>query len=330
MKERYRLGIIGAGGITETNHLPSIKNIEELEVQWIYDKNPARSKLLSEMYNINAVNELTDAQWEQVDICLLAIPYGFRNEYIHKCASLGKALYVEKPFATTVAEHQAYAALFRPGHLAIGFQRRYYKTIAVLEFLVQSGLFGKLLKIEFNQGYFSLKGGAGHLSDAKLSGGGVIIESAIHALDQILMITHATGVSVDFVRSVASKGIDYDTEFGATITAEQGQIQLSAGISTLRNLDNGVTFQFESAIVRTELNADEAIHVVPNNGDKFKIDSISGFTCSRPVAASMNTSFYFFWKEFLQGYKNSMNNITEASSSILTTALIEGLYARIN
>src|SRR4051812_31184350 len=103
------VGVIGAGQIVEFNHLSVLKTRSNVSVAWLYDTDDARANLLSSMYAVRSItrSELPAAVGE-VDICLLAVPYGYRTEYINLCAGSDTALYVEKPFATTVAEHQGY------------------------------------------------------------------------------------------------------------------------------------------------------------------------------------------------------------------------------
>jgi predicted dehydrogenase len=190
--------------------LPVLKNLEQVEIVWQYDKNEKRSALIEKMFDVKALDE-ADIQFaiRDIDICLLTIPYGVRKEFIEKCAALNKSMYVEKPFARTTAEHEYYCKLFSPYKLAVGFQRRFYKIVTFLQLAINGNFFGALKEIVFTEGYFNIKGGSKFLSDVNLSGGGVIIESAIHSLDQILLITSANNVEVTEVNSFHKDLLDY-------------------------------------------------------------------------------------------------------------------------
>ena len=97
----YKIGIIGAGIIAEFSHIPVLKTIPDVKVQWVFDKNSDRSRLLSDMYGIDIKHEeALEKGIEEVDICLLTVPFGVRIPYIQICADKNKAVYVEKPFAT--------------------------------------------------------------------------------------------------------------------------------------------------------------------------------------------------------------------------------------
>ncbi len=60
--KQYKIGVIGAGKIVENNHLPVLKNINNINVEWVYDTNSVRSKLLTSMYGVPSVS---GADWEK-------------------------------------------------------------------------------------------------------------------------------------------------------------------------------------------------------------------------------------------------------------------------
>jgi len=333
LENNYRVGIIGAGAIVESSHIPVLKVLPGISIQWVYDRDTSRSQLVSKMFRIPVLeNEEMEKAIEDIDICLLTIPYGARRKYIELCAAKGKALYVEKPFAITAGEHIDYCKLFQPYELAIGFQRRYYQTAGLLKNLVRSELFGRLQKIQFNQGYFALKGNKPFLSDAALAGGGVIIESAIHTLDQLLLITGATAVNVKDALSLQKNGIDYDSKFETVLSGKDIFIEVGAGISSMRNLSNGVHFFFEHASVMCSMSPDEKPGIFDKNGKRLSLDigRIENGDNAGENARSIGAAFYFFWKDFLSAIGTKSPNMTSAVNSLLTTSWIEQVYTKIN
>ena len=329
MSKKFRVGIIGAGSIVENSHLPVLKNTKDISVSWVYDKNTQRSNLLSKMYKIPIVHEaVLENAMDEIDICLLTVPYGVRSKYIEACALKKKALYVEKPFAINLQEHQHYCSLFTPANLAVGFQRRYYKVVATLNSIINSGIFGELKTIKFKQGYFTLKGGSSYLAEAFLAGGGVIIESAIHSLDQILIATNAIAVKVLAIKCLSKKGIDYDTVFSSEITTLRGTIKIDCEISTLRNLENGLELHFENSILRCKLSAEPFVVVTEKNrAINLTIEQLTTDNCI--AARSVNESFFIFWSEFIKSLNTQEENLTSAKSSLLTTSWIEQIYQNI-
>jgi len=330
MNREINIGIIGAGNIVESIHLPILLNIPGVNIKWIFDKDEKRSTLLSGMYSVDYITgDKLDEGIEEADLCLIAIPYGVRDAYIHKCAAYAKAVYIEKPFATTVAEHQAYCELFAPPDLAIGFQRRYYKCVNELQHIISGSLFGKVQAIYFNQGYFQLKGGTGFMSDARMSGGGVIIESAIHTLDQILQFTKASALNVEEVHSLSKSGIDYDTKFTSTLSYDGASFPVYSHVSSLRNLDNGIIIEFENKVVRLQPAANAVLYVKDANDKKF-IELILPESEPGPRSTSVNDAFVRFWEDFINAIHSRQSNQTNAVNSMLTSTWIEKIYQQIN
>ncbi|HTL07865.1 MAG TPA: Gfo/Idh/MocA family oxidoreductase [Chitinophagaceae bacterium] len=327
----YKIGIFGAGAIVESSHIPVLKVLPGVTVEWVYDLNSSRTAMMSEMFGTNALaGKGIAAAIEDVDICLLTIPYGARKEYISLCASNEKALYVEKPFAVNEAEHKSVCSMFPAYKLAVGFQRRYYHIVEQLKYLVASGVFGALTNIEIVQGYFSLKGSKEFLTNAALAGGGVIIESAIHTFDQVLQITGATSLRVDALQTLQVKGIDYDTTFSTTLFVEGAQVNVTAAISTLRNFSNGLTFHFENAIVKCGTSPDSQIKVYSKSGKPMMFHIELSDWPGTARANSVSAAFYQFWSDFIQSVDSREANQTAAVNSLLTSVWMEQVYAKIN
>lgn len=326
----YKIGIIGAGEIVETAHLPVLKVLDKAEVIWIFDKNEARCDLISRMFKVPVIKEEELARSiAAIDICLLSIPYGARAAYFQICAENEIAVYAEKPFATTIEEHKKLCSMFPPHKLAVGFQRRTYSIVHLLKHLIRDEIFGKLEEITFIEGYFNLKSGKEYLSNSSLSGGGVIIESAIHALDQILQITEADNVVLNSVKSLHLNGIDYDSEFRSIIKREKGDIPINCKISSIRNLDNSLEVRFEDAVVRCSLSSDAVVKVYPNKDSndcyRFEVNNAD----KKQFAFSVNHSFFIFWNEFISALEKKKENSTSACTSLLTTHWIDQLYFEI-
>lgn len=323
-----RIGIIGAGSIVESCHIPALKSLPRVEIAWIYDQDENRSKLLAEMYSIKKV--IPKGKWEEalpeMDVCLLAIPYGARKSYLDTMASEQKALYVEKPFATRESEHRQLCDLFPEFRLAIGFQRRFYQTVWTLQSIMENRVFGELKKIDYTQGTFTIKGGQGYHSNMALAGGGVLIESAIHAFDQIFCFTGTKSFQLNSKKVFQSDGIDYDTVLDATLEMKNGKsCMLHSEVSSLQNLDNGLTLTFDTATLQCQLTPNDLMKVKTHSGETYILNR---YPQNPLYASSINESFFLFWTHFLNSMEEKKPNLTSASSSILTTDFIEKIYER--
>lgn len=325
---KFRVGIIGAGNIVECCHLPVIKNNKSLAVSWLYDVNKHRAEFVSKMFRVPLIQEAQlEASISEIDICLLAVPYGVRKVYLESCSKKGVAVYVEKPFAKTLDEHTYFSSLFQPFRLAIGFQRRYYPWVGCIGSIISSGIFGEVKQVNLNQGFFSLKQGNSFMADVSLSGGGAIIDSAIHAMDQLLVAAKTERVSVKEVKFICKNGIDYDSIFLAELHNGDKKFDLHAQVSSLRNLENGLTIFFEKATVKSNFSCNASLQISATTSQET-IFELQQFDLNG-VVSSVNDSFVFFWQEFIEGLSTYSINLTHAITSTTTTSLIEQLYKKM-
>jgi hypothetical protein len=323
-----RIGIIGAGQIVEDCHLPVLANLGAVEVKWVTDLRVDRLRLLSKMYRVPhiAVQEIAK-QIRSVDICLLAIPVGARKEYIEMCAEAEVALYAEKPFARSRAEHMAYMSLFPAHRLAVGFQRRFYRSLGTLKRIIEERVFGDLESIEHSFGQYSLKSGGSErfIVDAELAGGGVLIEAGIHGLDQILFATQADSVKVEAVKAIVYDHLDYDVVVDSTIGCGESEIPVRGEFSRLRNLQQGSVFHFEMATVSLCVSPQEPLRV-----RKLAQGQVVGYEIRSAgeddfKATTVNQAIFCLWSVFLRGIDIGQANAASASSSCLTTAWLEAI-----
>src|SRR5205814_1168322 len=163
-------------------HLPVLKNCAEVEIAWVTDVNRERLQFLYKTYGIRSIDiETFAAAVAEIDICLIAIPFGVRQQYLEQCSAESTAVYVEKPFARHRQEHEHFCGLFPRSKLGVGFQRRCYASTQAISALVANSTFGKLKHIRFNFGQYSLKSGGSerYITQKGMAGGGMIFESAV-------------------------------------------------------------------------------------------------------------------------------------------------------
>ena len=324
MNKKWRLGIVGAGSIVESVHIPVLKSFNNLSIAWIFDANKTRLKQISSMYNLNSIESLNDKDIDEIDCCLIAIPVGSRSMVYNLLRDKNKKIYVEKPFALTKEFHEE-LILTMGGDLHIGFQRRFYPWVEILRSIINSKLYGNLKQIRFSQGVFNLKGGNSFIGNKSLAGGGVIIESAIHGIDIINFITCALDVEVGSFNSVSVDGLDYHSQGHYILSHDNNpDILVEIQISCLVNFVNGFEFEFETAKLFVDFSPSSELIVVDMLGQSF----VFGKTLNKSLDNKLLVmdSFKKCWKLILSEDKQSQSFLTNATSSLLTTKLIEDLY----
>jgi predicted dehydrogenase len=130
MTQRIRIGIIGCGEVTQINHLPSLKFLEELfEVTALSD---VSANVLEAVGNSHHVKqrflEYRDLLASpDVDAVLITTPHAYHSEQTLVALEHGKHVLVEKPMAMTLEDAEAIiAAQHLTGLIVqVGYMRRY-------------------------------------------------------------------------------------------------------------------------------------------------------------------------------------------------------------
>jgi len=319
------IGVIGAGEIAANSHLPVLRSLEGARIAYVADRDEARAKLVGRAFGAQGLAPQSPRDLPPADVVLLSLPYGARPAYYEVLAARGTAVYAEKPFARTLAEHDARCAAFGPARLACGLQRRSWGPARALREILRAAPFGKLLRARVEVGGPGLTPGGGYLGDPKLAGGGLLAEVGIHAVDLALFCADAAEVEVQAAKQEAHAGLDIHTEAEAQVTTYHGdRFELSVLASALRFTSLANTFTFEHAELAFAAWGDGAIQVKPRGGGPV----LSITTESMEYPRTSAQSIHAHWSRFLEGLREDKPNETSAAASRLSTSFLEQTYAR--
>ncbi len=187
MSKRFRIAMIGAGGIAHT-HVNYLKKLEGVEIVAAADLNPASLQKFKETFGVaktfsdygqmlNGVKGI-----DAVDICT---PNGLHAEHTIAALRAGKHVLVEKPMAMNAREGQQMLDAARKAgkELIVGFQHRFEPRTKLIRDQIASGAFGKILYVRAqalrrrgipNWGVFGRK---------ELQGGGPMIDIGVHIME---------------------------------------------------------------------------------------------------------------------------------------------------
>ena len=168
--KQFEVGIIGAGAITTTLHLPLLSAMKNTKPKFIADL--FEPKELGKLYKINSykIDNLTNLP--NCDIILIATPVGVRNEYINEFSKRGIPIFTEKPFALDIDTHEQF--LSNSKFLGCNYMKIWYNTSKMFEKIITNNTFGEIKKIIVNEGGIVGKTNRGpetYQSNKKLSGG---------------------------------------------------------------------------------------------------------------------------------------------------------------
>lgn len=184
--EKVKIGIVGAGNIAVSAHLPAYQKCKNAEVVAIADIDYQRAKSVAEKFSIpqsfSSAEEMLDkAEMDAVDVCV------WNNNHCDvtiAAARAGKHILCEKPMAMNLEQ-------------ALLMQEEVKKT-GVIFMLAVPGRFGnanmlvrelydkgELGEVYFAKTAYCRRRGTptGWFTDKKTSGGGPIIDIGVHRID---------------------------------------------------------------------------------------------------------------------------------------------------
>ena len=184
-----RAAVIGCGDVSVV-HLRAIANLDGADLVGVCDTDQARVAAAAERYGVPAFTghrELLDAV--RPDVVHVCTPHDQHAAVAIDCLDAGVAVLVEKPVAHTVAEADRLIAAARrqPGvKIGVCLQNRYNTAARTARDLLDSGELGRVrggsatLLWHREPAYYQARPWRGRKD---VSGGGVLINQAIHTLD---------------------------------------------------------------------------------------------------------------------------------------------------
>jgi len=157
LKRAHAIGIVGAGGIVKTAHLPAYKNAG-FDVSAIYDKDRSRAEALALEFGIPKVCHSLDEILgnSSVEIIDIAVPPDVQSLVVRQAVREGKHLLCQKPLARSAAEAKILveAAEAAAVKLAVNVSMRWGPANRELADLVRDGAIGQIRSVLFNVRYY--------------------------------------------------------------------------------------------------------------------------------------------------------------------------------
>jgi len=193
MDKKFRIGIIGCGGIANGKHMPNLAKLpDKCEMVAFCDIVEERAVKAAEKYGTPDAKVYTDYKElikdETIDICHVCTPNREHSFITIDCLDAGKHVMCEKPMAKTYAEAKAMveAAKRNGKKLTIGYQNRQCKENL---FAHETCANGELGEIYYGKAVALRRRAVptwGVFLNEEEQGGGPLIDIGTHALDLTL------------------------------------------------------------------------------------------------------------------------------------------------
>ena len=188
MAKKLRIGIVGAGSIATTCHLPSYAELSDLvEIVAVADIVPERAKAAAERFGIPhyfaSVEELlANVEVDCVDVCTWTAAHA---PVCIAAAKAGKHILCEKPLASTLEQGLEMEKAVREAgvQFMLGVVTRYMAEAMKCRELYEQGVFGEIYAAKCR--YVRRRGTpGGWFTDKELAGGGPVLDIGVHSIDR--------------------------------------------------------------------------------------------------------------------------------------------------
>jgi len=322
----FRVGVLGAGDVAETAHVPVLRQMHGMEIGWICDLDGARASRLADGWGVTQSYDRL-ASCPDVDALLVAIPVGRRRDALAMAFERGWHALVEKPFASSLDEHlRILAEAARAGvEVGVGLTRRFFRATSVAREAIKAEIAGPVREIWASDGArmgTTGREGGWYQTDVTAAGGGVLIETGVHLIDQVF---HLLGIEAfDDLRAGFHivEGIDLEARVTATLTRGGGAaaIPLRLVTSRMRDCHSAIVVRCEHATIRVGLAADAAVELLDTDDRPVcRLDGPAG-------ATNLYQAFMREWLAFREQCTARAASLVDAGSALLTTRFIDAAY----
>jgi predicted dehydrogenase len=193
MAKKFKVGIIGCGGIANGKHMPALANMpERVEMVAFCDIIPERAEEAAKKFGVEGSKTYTDYREllkdASIDVVHICTPNDSHADITVAALEAGKHVSCEKPMAKTAAEaRRMYEASLKTDKLlTISYQNRFRQDSLYLKQAVDNGELGEIYFAKAHAIRRRAVPTWGVFLDEEKQGGGPLIDIGTHALDLTL------------------------------------------------------------------------------------------------------------------------------------------------
>ena len=322
-----RLGILGCGAITETQHLPAAIENSDVSIVALVDANLARAQTLRRSFGLDCH---VTADYREIfgdaDAIINALPNRLHAPVNLQALEAGVHVLCEKPLATTAEEGRSCCEMAERKNVvfAVGMTRRFYESSRVLHLVLKEGLLGSLLGYEWEHGSrFLWPTASGFYFSREQAGGGVLLDDGVHLLD-CLLDWFGPVASFEYQDDNWGGGIEANALLNLRHSRPHGDLSGHVRLSRTYSLKNRLVIR--GTLARAEIMRSDSTAV-------FLCRNIGGQELSMAVRLSETNggasrhAFRAQLRNFVESVKGTCTPAVSGKQALETIELIEACYA---
>ncbi len=218
-----KIGIIGAGGIAQA-HVQSLAQLSKVRIVAVADIQQEKAQATAAQCGARAVTDYKEV-FGLVDAVYICTPPTLHREHIVAAAEAGKAIFCEKPLATSMEDGEAIVRSVREHgiKMMVGFNHRFRPSFQKMKEICTSGALGEMLSYWTVRMARDQPGG----DNWRITPGllcGITIESVAHDIDLLRWMWGEVSTVQGKVSNSLPSLADYDDNVSAIMTMKNGGV----------------------------------------------------------------------------------------------------------
>lgn len=334
-----RVGLIGAGSITQAAHIPSLKTLGA-PIVVVADSVEERAKQIAQQHGIpHAYSDYRQLlKRDDVDAVVISTPTSTHYPIVTAALKAGKHVLCEKPPAMKERETEKMAELADQQKLVLMYalQNRYRNDTRALKKLVEQGELGE---VYYGLALYIRRRGApgGWFAKKELSGGGPLLDIGVHVIDLTWWLmgkpkpVSAAGFTF---HKIGAKGLRLDRGWQPADVKEKREQEVVYDVEDYAGgffrFENGAVLTFE---VSWQINAKEqwGIAISGTKGGAFLpplelYTEILGEQANVNLRVDEGNGYLEEMREFLNCVAEGRKPVTDAWDGVTVMKMLTALY----
>ena len=214
MKERVRIGVIGAGAIAQLAHLPVISKMRGAELVAVCDNDRPKARALADRFGVpDTFTDIEDLlELDELDAVVVATPNHLHEPHVLSALAAKVNVLCERPLAlNSRGVERILVASQRAGKMVLVANNHRFRTdVQGLDRFVRGGELGKITGIRAGD-YRLQRSAEGWRMRRPEAGGGAFLDLGVPLLDLALWLTDfpdPVRVAAHMERSKASSAVE--------------------------------------------------------------------------------------------------------------------------
>lgn len=322
MRERLRIGVVGAGKVLERYHVPAIKGVPEVVRSIVVDADAERARRAAERFDFPQWStDLADLT-RHADVAIVLVPNGLHAQISSELLKRGVHVLCEKPMARNVDECSTMIEAARSGGalLGVGHNRRFRQHVWMARQFLVRRLIGDVTSIFAEEGSTYDWPRSAAYFDPVQSGGGALMDVGIHAIDMVRWLAG------EFDRvEYKGDGSAEKVESEATMTFRMANGAVGRLVaSRTRNLTQRITFNGSSGFLEVGL-WEPTLRIRSAKGKAFQ--NVPHLDIAVPRRPPQDASFVEQLRNFVQAVRGEGKLLVDGTEGMANVDVVCRAYS---